>query len=89
MTSLTTGRPPPSAVDPLVRSVTGRDPDGLLDAWLAPLAMVALADAAAVSGVLARVRGERAAVARVVLWASVVVGLLWTTVVLGTFLVDR
>ena len=40
--------------EPLVRLVTGRDSDGLLDAWVAPLAMVALADAAAVSGVVAR-----------------------------------
>ena len=41
-------------LEPLVRLVTGRDSDGLLDAWVAPLAMVALADAAAVSGVVAR-----------------------------------
>ena len=76
-------------LEPVAKVLTGRDPDGLADAWLTPLAMVAIVDAAAVTGIVARLRGERATVARVVLWASVVVGLVWTTTVVGTLLTDR
>lgn len=76
-------------LDPLVGLAVGAETTGLTDSWVTPLLMVGFVDVAAVAGVVAWWRGERAAIAQIVLWASVALGALWTVIVVGSFLGDR
>ena len=59
---------------------------GWLDSWVTPLVMVVLVDAAAVAGVVGWRRGERGVLAQVLTWVCLPTGVLWTFVVVGTFL---
>ena len=51
--------------------------------------MVLLVDAAAVAGLVARHRGERALLAQLVCWGSLVLAVLWTGIIGASFLTGR
>jgi hypothetical protein len=59
---------------------------GWLDSWVTPLVMTVLVDAAAVAGVVAWRRGERAVVPLVLMWGCLAMGVMWTLIVVGTLL---
>ena len=59
---------------------------GWLDSWVTPLVMTVLVDAAAASGVVAWRRGERGVVPQVLMWGCLAMGVMWTLIVVGTFI---
>jgi hypothetical protein len=76
-------------LDPVVGALVGQDPTPLHGSWLPALFMVLLVDAAAVAGLVARHRGERALLAQVVCWGSLVLAVLWTGIIGTSFLTGR
>lgn len=76
-------------LDPVVGALVGQDPTPLDGSWLPALLLVLLVDGAAVAGLVGRHRGERAVLGQVVLWGSVVLAVLWTAVIGGSFLGSR
>lgn len=56
---------------------------GWLDSWVTPVVMTVLIDAAAVAGLVAWRRGERGVIAQVLTWVCLVMGVMWTLIVVG------
>lgn len=76
-------------LDPAVGALVGQDPTPLHGSWLPALFLVLLVDAAAVAGLVARRLGERAVLGQVVFWGSLVLAVLWTGIIGGSFLASR